>query len=128
MIYKKQFKDSHINSFKKRVRILLATKHIELTDKCLETLYWIIHYTLSKEEFANANRMHVKVAKEIGSYATYVGAYVKDIIIPKKLLTRNEFIKQGSTRKTILGYNIPAWLEKAYSSKDFSINIRLSYE
>ena len=128
MIFKKELTDSHINTFKKRVRVMLATEEVVITEKCLEVLYWIIHFTVSGKEYKNANRLHLDVALKMGSFTTYIAAYVVDQIVPKKLLKREEYIREASGLKVIKGYIIPKWLLTVYNDKVFKIDLTLMYE
>jgi hypothetical protein len=134
-ILKQQFKNNKKDGFIQRVRILLATKGLLLSDKTYEVLYWLLYYILEQDQkldgktFKNMNQMHVAIAKEIGVYSSYVGAYINDRLIKNNIITKQMSISSDKFSKAkIEKYEIPNWLITLYNSQDFKLEITLNYE
>ena len=122
-------KSDKLSTFKKRVRIYLALQNKEITDKCLEVLYWIIHFSESDQEFKNSHRIHTEAAKKLTTYPSYVGSYTREHLESKGYVKREEFIPEKSgSRKVIKGYKIQPWLLKLYSSNELKMELELNYE
>jgi hypothetical protein len=123
------------DNFIQRARVLLASKNLLMSDKTLEVLYWVLYYTYdyhkldSSKEFKNMNQMHISIAKEMGVYSSYVGAYINDRLIAYNILGRTMSIPSDKfSRARIEKYNVPQWLESLYKSSDFKIDLSYSYE
>lgn len=130
MIFKpKELKSSHIDSFKRRMRIFLALKNVEITDKCLEVLYWIIHFSESEKIYKNSHQIHKDAAKKIGTYPSYIGSYSREHLESKGYLKREEFIPAGiGARKVIKGYKVPDWIMNLYNNPTLKMELIISYE
>lgn len=127
--YKKEFSGPKKETFMKRLNVLLAAQGKSITYKTSEILYYILYYKRSGNDYKNMNQMHVQIAKELGVYSSYIGAYVTDHIVPKGLLKRKIILPSKQfVRHKIEDYDIPEWLWTLYDSKDFKIEIVLSYE
>lgn len=119
----------------KRARVLLSSRELLMSDKTLEVLYWVLYYSIDyikldkHKEFKNMNQMHIAIAKEMGVYSAYIGAYINDRLIANKLISRIMSIPNDKFSKArIEKYEIPPWLESLYSSADFKLELTYSYE
>jgi hypothetical protein len=127
--YKKEITGERKELFIKRLNILLASQGRSVTYKTAEIVYYILYYKSQDNDYKNMNQMHVQIAKELGVYSSYIGAYVTDHIVPKGLLTRNIVLPQQKfSRHKIEDYTIPEWLWSLYRSKEFKIDLTLIYE
>lgn len=134
-ILKQEFKGNKKEIFIQRARVLLATKGIMLSDKTYEVLYWLMYYLYDQnyqyegKEFKNINQMHVAIAKEIGVYSSYVGAYINDRIVKHKIIGKNMSLSSDKFSKAkIEGYTIPPWLESLYNSPNLKFDLTFDYE
>jgi hypothetical protein len=134
-IYKQDIKDKKKENFMQRSRVLLASKGLLMSDKTLEVLYWVLFYSLEfplankDKTFKNMNQMHIAIAKEMGVYSSYIGAYINDRLISNKLITRTMSIPSDRfSRARIEKYDVPAWLESVYNSDNFKMELTFSYE
>ena len=134
-ILKQEFKGNKKDIFIQRIRVLLATKGIVLSDKTYEVLYWLLFYYYDEKmqyqgkEFKNMNQMHIAIAKEIGVYSSYVGAYINDRLVKNKIITKKMSLSADRFSKAkIDGYEIPQWLETIYHTEELKIETILNYE
>jgi hypothetical protein len=134
-IYKQEIKNIKKDNFIQRARVLLASKGMLMSDKTLEVLYWVLFYSLDypklhkEKTFKNMNQMHIAIAKEMGVYSSYIGAYINDRLISNKLITRTMSIPSDRfSRARIEKYDIPAWLESVYNSETFKMELTFNYE
>lgn len=134
-IYKQEIKNIKKENFIQRARVLLASKGMLMSDKTLEVLYWVLFYSLDypklhkEKSFKNMNQMHIAIAKEMGVYSSYIGAYINDRLITNKLITRTMSIPSDRfSRARIEKYEIPAWLESIYNSETFKMELIFNYE
>jgi hypothetical protein len=134
-ILKQEFKNNKKDGFIERARVLLASKGILLSDKTYEVLYWLLYYILDQDQkidgkaFKNMNQMHIAIAKEIGVYSSYVGAYINDRLIKNKIISKQMSISSDKFSKAkIEKYELPSWLVTLYKSKDFKLEITFNYE
>lgn len=134
-ILKQEHKNNKKEIFIQRVRVLLATKGLLLSDKTYEVLYWLLYYLYDQDfkfegkEFKNINQMHIAIAKEIGVYSSYVGAYINDRLVKNKILGKNMSLSSDKFSKArIDGYNIPGWLETLYKATDLKFELIFNYE
>ena len=134
-ILKQEFKNNKKNGFIERARVLLASKGILLSDKTYEVLYWVLYYILDQDQklngkqFKNMNQMHVAIAKEIGVYSSYVGAYINDRLVKNNIITKKMSLSTDKFSKAkIEKYELPSWLITLYKSKEFKLEITFQYE
>lgn len=134
-VLKQEFKNDKKNGFIERARVLLASRGILLSDKTYEVLYWVLYYIIDQDQkyngkvFKNMNQMHVVIAKEIGVYSSYVGAYINDRLIKNNILSKKMSIPSDKFSKArIESYELPSWLITLYKSKDFKLEITFNYE
>lgn len=134
-ILKQEHKNNKKEIFIQRVRVLLATKGLLLSDKTYEVLYWLLYYLYDQnfkfegKEFKNINQMHIAIAKEIGVYSSYVGAYINDRLVKNKIIGKNMSLSSDKFSKAkIDGYSIPNWLETLYQATDLKFELIFNYE
>jgi hypothetical protein len=134
-ILKQEFKNSKKEGFIERARVLLASKGILLSDKTYEVLYWVLYYILDQDQklngkqFKNMNQMHVAIAKEIGVYSSYVGAYINDRLVKNNIIAKKMSLSSDKFSKAkIEKYELPSWLITLYKSKEFKLEITFQYE
>ena len=134
-ILKQEFKNSKKEGFIERSRVLLASKGILLSDKTYEVLYWVLYYILDQDQklngkqFKNMNQMHVAIAKEIGVYSSYVGAYINDRLVKNNIIAKKMSLSSDKFSKAkIEKYELPSWLITLYKSKEFKLEITFQYE
>jgi hypothetical protein len=112
------------------IKPIFHTKLHELLASIRDNKPNFIHFVgHGKNKNKEISQEEKDIAKEIGVYSSYVGAYINDRLVKNKIITKKMSLSTDRFSKAkIDGYEIPQWLETIYHTEELKIETILNYE